>query len=70
MSTSGAVTNMSSPQDTYIIRLHPGEEIFTKLQQFVKDENLQAAYIITCVGSVTKATLRMADSATVCGSDF
>ena len=52
-------------QVCYPLRLTPGEEITSRLQQFVADANLKAAYIITCVGSVTKVKLRMAGAKTV-----
>ncbi|XP_069090449.1 bifunctional protein GlmU-like isoform X1 [Pleurodeles waltl] len=45
----------------YALRLGPGEEIVTALLKFVKDKKLQAPFVITCVGSVTKATLRLAN---------
>ncbi|KAK6181401.1 hypothetical protein SNE40_009257 [Patella caerulea] len=44
----------------YPIRLHPGQEIRQCLLDFIKEHGLKAAFIITCVGSVTQARLRMA----------
>ncbi|XP_072907473.1 bifunctional protein GlmU-like isoform X3 [Hemitrygon akajei] len=52
----------SSPLSVYALRLSPGEEILTSLIMFVKDKKLKAPFIITCVGSVTKATLRLANA--------
>ena len=49
----------------YPVRLHPGQDIKAELLDFVRRANLQAAFVITCVGSVTSAKLRMADSVTV-----
>lgn len=53
---------LSSPMTTYSVRLSPGLDIVTELQKLVKDNNLQASFVLTCVGSVTKAKLRMANS--------
>ena len=50
------------------VRFKPGQELKSTLLQHVESMNLKAAFVLTCVGSVTKATLRMADSQTVkCG---
>ncbi|OQV18477.1 putative Bifunctional protein GlmU [Hypsibius exemplaris] len=46
--------------ESHILRLHPGQEIKSTLEQYVKENDLKAAFIITAVGSVTKATLRFA----------
>ena len=57
-----------SPLVTYALRLGPGEEIVSRLLDFVEKHKLGAAFILTCVGSVTKARLRMADSVSVINS--
>ena len=49
-------------QIVYPLRLTPGEEVTSRLQQFISDAKLKAAYIITCVGSVTNVKLRMAEA--------
>ncbi|XP_031438052.1 bifunctional protein GlmU-like isoform X2 [Clupea harengus] len=46
----------------YALRLGPGEELFSSLLSFVEERKLRAPFIITCVGSVTKATLRLANA--------
>ncbi|XP_043913037.1 bifunctional protein GlmU-like isoform X1 [Protopterus annectens] len=51
-----------SPLTVYALRLGPGEEILTSLIKFVEDKKLKAPFIITCVGSVTRATLRLANA--------
>ncbi|MEQ2203563.1 hypothetical protein XENOCAPTIV_000793, partial [Xenoophorus captivus] len=38
------------------------QELFGCLQTFVEERRLRAPFIITCVGSVTKATLRLANA--------
>lgn len=42
------------------LRLHPGEETKSALMAEVKAQGLGAAYVASCVGSVRRATLRMA----------
>ncbi|XP_060082450.1 bifunctional protein GlmU-like [Ylistrum balloti] len=49
----------------YPVRLRPGEEIKHELLNVVQTLGLRGAFVLTCVGSVTKATLRMSDSTTV-----
>lgn len=49
----------------YPLRLFPGQEVRTSLQDFVKARNLKGAFILSCVGSITKAQLRLADSVTI-----
>ena len=42
------------------MRLKPGKEIKKCLEDFVLENELKAAFVLTCCGSVTKATLRFA----------
>ncbi|MGH0137714.1 UNVERIFIED_CONTAM: hypothetical protein FKN15_036577 [Acipenser sinensis] len=51
-----------SPISVYALRLGPGEEILSSLVRFVEEKELKAPFVITCVGSVTKATLRLANA--------
>ena len=46
---------------TFAIRLMPGQDLKAELKKFVKDNNLQAGFILSCVGSLKHAKLRMAD---------
>ena len=52
----------ASPLLCYPLRLHPGAEIRSSLQKFVESNHLKSAFILSCVGSVRKCKLRMADS--------
>ncbi|KAF6735779.1 Bifunctional protein GlmU [Oryzias melastigma] len=58
MDAAGAGSNLQ----VYAVRLRPGQEILGSLQAFVEERRLQAPFIMTCVGSVTKATLRLANA--------
>ncbi|KAM9316789.1 bifunctional protein GlmU-like [Gastrophryne carolinensis] len=51
-----------SSMSVHALRLGPGEEIVSSLFRFVQEKKLRAPFIITCVGSVTKATLRLANA--------
>ena len=44
----------------YPMRLRPGQEIKQCLQDFVIKQNLKAAFVLTCCGSLTQVTLRFA----------
>src|SRR5262245_45695535 len=51
----------SAQQKIYALRLKPGQDLRGELENFAKATGLQAAYIITCVGSLNRATLRLAN---------
>ena len=46
---------------TYVLRLHPGEDLKNSLVAFPRENGFQAGMIITCVGSLQRAALRMAN---------
>lgn len=46
---------------TYAIRLKPGADLKQSIQNFVKENKLQAAWIATCVGSLTDYSIRFAN---------
>eukprot|EP00747_Dinoflagellata_sp_TGD_P084124 gnl/TRDRNA2_/TRDRNA2_162391_c0_seq5.p1 gnl/TRDRNA2_/TRDRNA2_162391_c0~~gnl/TRDRNA2_/TRDRNA2_162391_c0_seq5.p1 ORF type:complete len:154 (+),score=30.98 gnl/TRDRNA2_/TRDRNA2_162391_c0_seq5:22-483(+) len=46
----------------FALRLRPGDELKSSLLKFIQEEGLRAAAIVTCVGSLTSATLRMANA--------
>ena len=45
----------------YALRLRPGQDLKQELVKFTKEKNIQAGFIITCVGSLKKASIRLAD---------
>ncbi len=51
----------ASPLQVYALRLGPGQDLRTALQQFVAEKKLEAACIVTCVGSLQKTVLRLAN---------
>ncbi|KAJ4460976.1 putative DNA-binding protein [Paratrimastix pyriformis] len=42
-------------------RFKPHEDLYQKIDDLVKTKHLHAAYIATCVGSLTQATIRFAN---------
>ncbi|XP_019640901.1 PREDICTED: uncharacterized protein LOC109482576 isoform X2 [Branchiostoma belcheri] len=53
---------MASPLVCFTLRLGPGEEIKSALQKFVEEKRLKAPFVMTCVGSVSSAKLRLANA--------
>ena len=46
---------------TFVLRLHPKQDLKEELVKFTKEHHVRAGFILTCVGSLARATLRMAD---------
>lgn len=46
---------------TYALRLHPGEDLKLALDSFAQSHQVEAACVLTCVGSLRKAVLRFAN---------
>lgn len=47
--------------NTYALRLHPGDDLMLALDSFVEKQRMEAACVLTCVGSLQKAVLRFAN---------
>ena len=45
----------------YVFRLKPGEDIRKSIEAIVKEKNIKAGWINTCVGSLTDYTIRFAN---------
>ena len=50
-----------SPMEVFALRLGPGEDLRAALQKFITEKKLDAACIVTCVGSLQKTVLRLAN---------
>jgi uncharacterized protein len=46
---------------TYAFRLKPGQDLKVELDRFAQDRQLEAACVLACVGSLTRAELRFAN---------
>ena len=51
----------SSPLKTYALRLRPGDDLRQQLNAFVQANGLKAGTMLTCVGSLTHVSLRLAN---------
>ena len=47
---------------THAFRLTPGQDLREELERFVKEKNIRAGIVLTCVGSLRKAALRVGNS--------
>ena len=47
--------------ETVALRLNPQQDLKVELETFVKEHNIESACILTCVGSLAQATLRLAN---------
>lgn len=48
----------------HAIRLHPGQDLRRELETYARTAQLQAGFILTCVGSLRKAVIRPANQQT------
>jgi uncharacterized protein len=46
---------------TYMFRLHPGDDLLRSVVEFCRRQDLKAAVILTCVGSLRHASIRLAN---------
>lgn len=47
----------------YTFRLKPGQDLFDELETFIKERQVEAGCVLSGVGSLTHATLRLANRA-------
>ncbi len=60
-STAPTMPLASSPTRSYIIRLKPGQDVKAELEALARAHHLQAASIVSVVGSLTDVALRFAN---------
>ena len=51
--------------DIHAIRLNPGDDLKTELKQYTQSNDIKAGCILTCVGSLSGANVRISDGKTV-----
>ena len=51
----------AAPMQTYSFRLRPGQDLKAELDALVKQQRIEAGAMLTCVGSLTDVTLRLAN---------
>ncbi len=54
-------TNMSKHEEVYAFRLKPGEDLQKGIEEVVKEHDIKAGWINTCVGSLTRYNIRFAN---------
>lgn len=47
--------------DNYTFRLKPGDDIFDSIEEFVREKKIEAGCVLSGVGSLTHAVLRLAN---------
>lgn len=52
-------------QSFYALRLQPGQDLRREIERFAEQHQLQAGFIATCVGSLDRTTLRLANQSEV-----
>ena len=55
------VVRQQRPMETLIVRLRPGDDVYTRLQQIVEAEQIEAGCVLACVGSMRKVAMRYAN---------
>ncbi len=53
--------SLSSETKVHVFRLKPGDDLRESLEEFVRAGKIRAGFIVTCVGSLDGAKLRLAD---------
>lgn len=51
----------------YALRLRPGQDLRRELEKFTKERGIKAGFVVTAVGSLQKASLRLADRSDATG---
>ena len=46
----------------HAIRLGPGDDLRARLEQFARDEKIEAGFVMTCAGSLRRVAIRFADA--------
>ena len=54
-------TMQQEPFKIHAFRLKPGQDLKQEIEAFTRRENIEAGWIMTCVGSLTQTTLRFAN---------
>jgi predicted DNA-binding protein with PD1-like motif len=52
---------MEAVMTTHTFRLKPGQDLFDEIENIIKEETINAGCILCCVGSLTHASLRLAN---------
>lgn len=61
LSCSHQKTERMANIETYALRLKPGSDLKRSIQAFINEKNVEAAWVVTCAGSLTNYQLRFAN---------
>ena len=59
--SAGPTPVVSSIMQTYSCRLLPGQDLKKEIEAIVRQEHIEAGALLTCVGSLTDVSLRLAN---------
>ena len=59
--TDSPARAVSSPMTVRAFRVGPGADLKKELARIARDNDLRAGVVLTCVGSLTRAVIRLAD---------
>jgi uncharacterized protein len=51
--------------ENYTFRLPSGQDLFSSIEAFVKEKRIEAGCVLSSVGSLTRAVIRLANSSTL-----
>lgn len=46
----------------HVFRLMPGQDLYQEIEKYVKDKQIKAGFIMTCVGSLQQINIRLANA--------
>ena len=46
----------------HVLRLMPNQDLYQEIKTYVKDNNIKAGFIMSCVGSLKELNIRLANS--------
>ncbi|WP_460911885.1 PPC domain-containing DNA-binding protein [Spirosoma areae] len=58
---SSTAPTASATMHTYSFRLRPGQDLKKEIESVIRQERIEAGAVLTCVGSLTDVTLRLAN---------
>ena len=53
---------IKSQIECYVFRLHPGQDLYKEIEEYVKRNKIEAGFIMTCVGSLKEINIRLANA--------
>ena len=62
--SNNQLSPVTATMQTYSVRLKPGQDLKKALEMIVQQERISAGAVLTCVGSLTNLTLRLANQET------